>query len=439
MVRNVIIMGAAGRDFHNFNVFFRNNPNYRVVAFTATQIPGIAGRLYPPELSGPLYPNGIPIYHESELPNLIKKFNVDEVVFSYSDVSHEHVMHMASIAMSCGASFRLLGPRDTMLESSKPVIAICAARTGAGKSTVTRRVCNILKEFNVKFVVVRHPMPYGDLKAQRIQRFEKIEDLERYNCTIEEKEEYEPHIRRGYIVYAGVDYELILKHAEAEAEIIVWDGGNNDSPFFKPHLLIVVVDPLRIGHEVRYFPGEVNVRMADIVVINKVNVVDDESVKIVEKNIKSINPNSIIVKAASEVYVDDPNVIKGKRVLTIEDGPTLLHGDLRFGAGYIAAKKFGASEIISPKTCAIGSIKKVVEENDLLSIPALGYNRDQLLELEATINNANCDSIVIATPTDLRRFIKIAKPSTMVSFELAEIGKPDLKECISNFIYKHKY
>jgi len=439
MARNVIIMGAAGRDFHNFNVFFRDNPNYNVVAFTATQIPGIAGRIYPPELSGPLYPNGIPIYPESELPNLIRKFNVDEVVFSYSDVSHEHVMHMASIAMSCGASFKILGPNDTMFKSSKPVIAICAVRTGAGKSTVTRYVCDVLNELKVKFVVVRHPMPYGDLKAQRIQRFEKIEDLEKYNCTIEEKEEYEPHLRRGYIVYAGVDYELILRKAELEAEVIVWDGGNNDFPFFKPDLLIVVADPMRLGHESKYFPGEVNARMANVIVINKVNVVDEGSVKILEENIRSLNPNVTIVKAASEVYVDDPRIITGKRVLTIEDGPTLLHGDLKFGAGYIAAKKFGAAEIVSPKTCAVGSIKKVVEENDLLSVPALGYGRNQLLELESTINNADCDSIVIATPTDLRRFIKISKPSTIVRFELMDVGKPTLKDLISNFIYKHKY
>lgn len=439
MVRNVIIMGAAGRDFHNFNVFFRDDPNYNVVAFTATQIPGIAGRIYPPELSGPLYPNGIPIYPESELPNLIRKFNVDEVVFSYSDVSHEHVMHMASIAMSCGTSFKILGPNDTMLKSSKPVIAICAVRTGAGKSTVTRYVCDVLNELKVKFVVVRHPMPYGDLKAQRIQRFEKIEDLEKYNCTIEEKEEYEPHLHRGYIVYAGVDYELILRKAELEAEVIVWDGGNNDFPFFKPDLLIVVADPMRLGHESKYFPGEVNARMANVIVINKVNVVDEGSVKILEENIRSLNPNATIVKAASEVYVDDPSIITGKRVLTIEDGPTLLHGDLRFGAGYIAAKKFGAAEIVSPKTCAVGSIKKVVEENDLLSVPALGYGRNQLLELESTINNADCDSIVIATPTDLRRFIKISKPSTMVGFELVDVGKPTLRDLISNFIYKHKY
>lgn len=436
MVRKVIIMGAAGRDFHNFNVYFRNNPGYRVIAFTATQIPGIAGRIYPPELSGPLYPNGIPIYHESELPNLIKSFDVDEVVFSYSDVSHEHVMHMASMAMSCGASFRLLGPKDTMLKSVKPIIAVCAVRTGAGKSTVTRRVCDGLKDFKIKFVVVRHPMPYGDLKNQKMQRFEKIEDLEKYNCTIEEKEEYEPHLRRGYIVYAGVDYELILKHAELEADIIVWDGGNNDFPFFKPDMLIVVADPLRIGHETKYFPGELNARMANVVVINKVNVVDERNVKMVENNIRMLNPNAIIIKAASEVYVDNPNVIKGKRVLTIEDGPTLLHGDLTFGAGYIAAIKFGASEIISPKTCAVGSIKKVVEENNLLSVPALGYGREQLLELETTINNADCDSVIIATPTDLRRFIKINKSSTMVSFELKEVEGPTIKEIISNFIRK---
>ncbi|MCR6623785.1 MAG: cyclic 2,3-diphosphoglycerate synthase [archaeon YNP-LCB-024-027] len=438
MVRNVIILGAAGRDFHNFNVFFRGNPEFRVVAFTATQIPGIAGRIYPPELSGPLYPNGIPIYHESELPELIRKFNVDEVVFSYSDVSHEHVMHLASIAMSCGASFRLLGPRDVMLKSSKPVIAVCAIRTGAGKSTVSRRVCDALKGFGVKFVVVRHPMPYGDLKAQAVQRFEKIEDLERFNCTIEEKEEYEPHLRRGYVVYAGVDYEAILRRAESEADVIVWDGGNNDFPFFKPDLLIVVADPLRAGHEDKYFPGEVNVRMADVVVINKVNVADEKSVKLVEENVRRLNPRAIIVKAASEVYVDDPSVIRGKRVLTIEDGPTLLHGDLKFGAGYVAARKFGASEIVSPKSCAVGSIKEVVEKNNLLSVPALGYGEKQLSELEATINNADCDGVIIATPTDLRRFITIKKPSTMVSFELNEIEGPSLKSIVKEFLSKRK-
>lgn len=438
MVRNVIIVGAAGRDFHNFNVFFRNNPEYNVVAFTAAQIPGIANRCYPPELSGRLYPNGIPIYHESELPELIRKFKVDDVVFSYSDVSHEHVMHVASIAMSCGASFRLLGPEDTMIKSSKPVISICAVRTGAGKSTVTRRVCDALKSIGIKFVVVRHPMPYGDLKSQSVQRFEKIEDLEKYNCTIEEKEEYEPHVIRGYVVYAGVDYELILRKAESEADVIVWDGGNNDFSFFKPDLSIVVADPLRVGHEVKYFPGEVNARMADVLVINKVNVVDEESVRRVEENIKHINPNAIIIKAASEVYVDNPNLVYGRRVLTIEDGPTLLHGDLKFGAGYVAAKKFGASEIVSPKSCAVGSIKRVVEENDLASVPALGYGGEQLMELEETINNADCDAIVIATPTDLNRYIKINKSFTKVSFELREIGAPTIMDVVSEFLKKHK-
>ncbi|RLE50795.1 MAG: GTPase [Candidatus Methanomethylicota archaeon] len=438
MPKRVIIMGAAGRDFHNFNVYFRNNPNYEVVAFTATQIPGIEKRIYPPELAGPRYPNGIPIYPEEKLPELIREYNVDEVIFSYSDVSHEYVMHRASIALANGATFKLLGPKDTMLKSTKPVIAVCAARTGAGKSTVSRKVARVLKDLGVKVVVIRHPMPYGDLRKQICQRFEKIEDLEKYECTIEEKEEYEPHLNLGLIVYAGVDYEKILREAEKEAEIILWDGGNNDYPFYKPDLLIVVVDPLRPGHELKYFPGEVNVRMADVIIVNKVNSAKPEDVNLVIENVKKVNPNAIIIRANSEVSVDKPELIKGKKVVVIEDGPTLLHGDLTFGAGYIAAKKYGASEIVSPLTCAVGSIRKVVEERKCLAIPALGYGPVQLKELEETLAKAECDTIIMATPTDLRRFIKIDKPVVKVSFELEEIDRPSLRDILKDFISKIK-
>ena len=438
MVRRVIIMGAAGRDFHNFNVYFRENPDYEVVAFTAAQIPGIEKRIYPPELAGPRYPDGIPIYPEEKLPELIRDLNVDEVVFSYSDVSHEYVMHRASIALASGTSFKLLGPKDTMLESTKPVIAVCAVRTGAGKSTVSRKVARILKSWNYKVAVVRHPMPYGDLRKQICQRFEKIEDLEKYECTIEEKEEYEPHLNMGLIVYAGVDYEKILREAEKEADVILWDGGNNDYPFYKPDLLIVVADPMRPGHELKYFPGEVNARMADVIIINKVDSASPEAVEAVVENIKKINPKALIVKAESAISVDDPEVIRGKRVLVIEDGPTLLHGDLTYGAGYVAAKKFGAAEIVSPLTCAVGSIRKVVEERGCLAVPALGYGAEQLRELEETLARADCDGIVMATPTDLRRFIKIDKPVAKVTFELKEVGKPTLEDILKDFLSRFK-
>lgn len=437
MVRRVIIMGAAGRDFHNFNVYFRDNPNYEVVAFTAAQIPGIEKRVYPSELAGPRYSNGIPIYPEEMLPTIIRKYNVDEVVFSYSDVSHEYVMHRASIAMAAGASFRLLGPKDTMLKSKVPVVAVCAVRTGAGKSTVSRKVARILRDMGVNVIVVRHPMPYGDLKKQICQRFEKIEDLERYECTIEEKEEYEPHLNMGLIVYAGVDYEVILREAEKEADLILWDGGNNDFPFYEPDLLIVVADPMRPGHELKYFPGELNVRMADVIIINKVNSVDVNAVEEVERKVREVNDKAIIIKANSVVSVDRPEVIKGKRVVVIEDGPTLLHGDLRFGAGYVAAKQFGASEIISPLTCAVGSIRDVVKKHNSLAIPALGYRREQLRELEETLRRADCDGIVMATPTDLTRFIKIEKPVAKVTFELEEIEKPYLRDVLSRFVEKY--
>lgn len=432
MAKRVIIMGAAGRDFHNFNVYYRDNPNYEVVAFTATQIPGIEKRTYPPELAGERYPNGIPIYSESLLPKLIKDLNVDEVAFSYSDVAHEYVMHRASIVMACGATFKLLGPKDTMIKSSKPVVAVCAIRTGAGKSTVSRKVAKILRDMKFKVAVIRHPMPYGDLKKQIVQKFKSLEDMERYNCTVEEKEEYEPHLKLGLTVYAGVDYEKILKEAEKEADIILWDGGNNDYPFYKPDLLIVVADPLRPGHELKYFPGEVNLRMADVVVINKVNVASEENIKIVEENIRKVNSKAIIIRAASEVYVDKPEVIEGKRVIVVEDGPTLLHGDMKFGAGYVAAKKFGASEIISPSTFAVGSIKEVVDRHGSLAVPALGYSSEQLAELEETLKKAKCDGVVIATPTDLTRFIKIDKPVAKVTFELVEVGEPKLEDVLKD-------
>lgn len=428
----VIIMGAAGRDFHNFNVYYRYNPRYEVVAFTATQIPGIEKRAYPPELAGPDYPKGIPIYPEEDLPELIKKHGVNEVVFAYSDVSHEYVMHRASVALANGADFRLMGPFATMLEAEVPMVSICAVRTGSGKSQTSRRVTGILREKSFRVVVVRHPMPYGDLAKQVCQRFASREDLDKYECTIEEREEYEPHINNGIIVYAGVDYERILREAEKEADIIVWDGGNNDMPFYKPDLHIVVADPHRPGHEVAYHPGETNVRMADVVVINKVDTADPANVATVRKNVKRLNPNAIIIEAASPITVDKPELIKGKRVLVVEDGPTLTHGNMPYGAGTIAAKRLGAAETVDPRPYAVGSIVKKFEEYPHLGavLPAIGYGKEQIKELEETINQTPCDVVLIGTPIDLRRVLRLNKPAARAKYELQEIGTPTLDDIL---------
>ncbi len=425
-------MGAAGRDFHNFNVYYRNNPKYEVVAFTATQIPGIEKRAYPLELAGPEYPNGIPIYPEEDLPELIKKHGVNEVVFSYSDVSHEYVMHKASIALANGADFRLMGPFATMLKAKVPVVSICAVRTGSGKSQTSRRVTKILREKGFRVVVVRHPMPYGDLAKQVCQRFASHEDLDKHECTIEEREEYEPHINNGIVVYAGVDYEKILREAEKEADIIVWDGGNNDMPFYKPDLHIVVADPHRPGHEVAYHPGETNLRMADVVVINKVDTADPMNVATVRKNVKRLNPNAIIIEAASPITVDKPELIKGKRVLVVEDGPTLTHGNMPYGAGTIAAERLGATEIVDPRPYAVGSIVKKFDEYPHLGavLPAIGYGKEQIKELEETINKTPCDVVLIGTPIDLRRVLQLNKPAARAKYELQEIGTPTLEDIL---------
>jgi len=425
-------MGAAGRDFHNFNTYFRDNEKFEVVAFTATQIPDIEGRVYPPELAGKLYPNGIPIIAESELPSFIRENDIDEVYFSYSDISNQYAMERAALAMSAGASFGLLGPKDTMLTSEKPVIAVCAVRTGCGKSQTTRRVAQILGKLGKKVAIIRHPMPYGDLKKQIWQRFETLDDLDKYECTIEEREEYEPHIMRGNIVWAGVDYGEILKRAEKEADVILWDGGNNDLPFIKPDLHIVVADPLRPEDEITYYPGIVNLRMADVVVINKVDTADYEDVLIVWDNVRAFNPKATVILAASPIFVEDPDIIKGKKVLVVEDGPTLTHGEMSVGAGFIAAQLFGAAEVIDPRPYAVGSILETYEkyENTGPVLPAMGYSPKQIAELEETINKAEADAVIIGTPIDLRRVVKINKPATRVRYELQEIGKPDLEDII---------
>ena len=430
----VIIMGAAGRDFHNFNVYFRDNPRYEVVAFTATQIPNIEGRLYPPELAGPLYPQGIPIHPESELARLIKEFDVDQVVFAYSDVSHEYVMHRASLALAAGADFRLMGVKSTMLKSSRPVVAICAVRTGSGKSQTSRRVCDILKKMGKRVVVVRHPMPYGDLRKQVCQRFATYEDLDRYECTIEEREDYEPHLDRGTVVYAGVDYEMILRQAEQEAEVIVWDGGNNDLPFYRPDLHIVVTAPHRAGHELRYHPGEANLRLADVVVINKIDTAQPENVDALRRNIRVTNPRATVIEAASPIFVEDPGAIRGKRVLVVEDGPTLTHGEMSYGAGTVAARRFGAAELVDPRPYAVGSIAEAFEKYPQMGplLPAVGYGKRQIEELEETINATPCDLVLVATPIDLRRVLKrIKHPMDRVRYELQEIGRPTLEDVLA--------
>jgi len=429
----VIIMGAAGRDFHNFNCFFRDNEAYDVVAFTATQIPNIEGRRYPPALAGSLYPEGIPILPEEELPDLIRTFDVDQVVFAYSDVSHEYVMHRASTALAAGADFWLMGPKATQLKSNKPVVAVGAVRTGCGKSQTTRRVADILREMGKKVVVVRHPMPYGDLVAQAVQRFATYEDLDRYRCTIEEREEYEPHLDRGIVVYAGVDYERILRQAEAEADIIVWDGGNNDIPFFKPDLQIVVTDPHRPGHELRYHPGETNLRQADVVVINKIDTADLANIATVRENVMAVNPEAVLIEAASPIFVENPGAIRGKSVLVVEDGPTLTHGEMAYGAGVVAARRFGAAEIIDPRPYAVGSIVETYEKYPTTGpvLPAMGYSPEQVRELEETINNTPSDLVIIATPIDLRRVVEIHRPTDRVRYELQEIGRPTLYDVLT--------
>jgi len=427
-----VIMGAAGRDFHNFNVYFRNNREYEVVAFTATQIPGIEGRTYPPKLSGRLYPKGVPILPETELPKIIKEKNVDLVVLAYSDLSYDDVMHKASVALACGADFRLMGPKTTMLKSKRPVVSVCAVRTGAGKSTVSRTVCRSLKKNYGRVVVIRHPMPYGKLSEEVCERFATYEDMKRYECTIEEREEYEPHIDVGNVVYAGVDYEQILRKAEREADVILWDGGNNDLPFYKPDLQIVVVDPHRPGHELLYYPGEANLRMADVVVINKVDTASPENVETVRKNVKMARPEAKIVEAASEIHVDDETLIRGKRVVAIEDGPTVTHGGMKEGVGAIAARKFGAKELVDPKPYAVGSIKRTYEKYPHLGqvLPAMGYGEKQIRELEQTIAAIDCDSLVLGTPIDLRRIMNLPKPAVRVRYEIRETTKPTIDEIL---------
>ena len=431
----VLIMGAAGRDFHNFNVIYRNDPQSKVVAFTATQIPNIEGRLYPPELSGELYPDGIPILDEVDLSRLISEFKVDDVVFAYSDVSHEYVMHKASEVLKCGSNFKLLGGEKTMIKSNKPVIAIGAVRTGSGKSQTTRRVAEVLTYAGVSVAVIRHPMPYGDLTKQKVQRFATIEDLKKHDCTIEEMEEYEPHIDRGSVVFAGIDYKAILDKAEKEADIILWDGGNNDMPFYKPDLFLVIVDPHRPGHELLFYPGESNLLMADVVVINKMDTAEPENIATVKANIASVNPGSTIIEAASPVTVEKPDVIKGKRCLVVEDGPTLTHGGMKFGAGIVAAEKFGATEVVDPRPWITGTITLTFESYPDIGklLPAMGYGEQQIKDLEATINAADCDVVIIGTPIDLRRLLHIEKPSVRVTYNLKETGRPTVANVLEPF------
>lgn len=432
--KNVLIMGAAGRDFHNFNVVFRDNPDYNVVAFTANQIPNIDGRSYPSKLAGKLYPKGIKIYDEKELLSLIKKFKVHEVVFSYSDVPFEFVMTKASIVNTAGASFRLLGAGETMIESKKPVISIVAVRTGCGKSQTSRQVVRILREAGKRVVSIRHPMPYGDLVKQKVQRFASIADMKKHNCTIEEMEEYEPHIAMGSVIYAGVDYGAILEEAEKEADVIVWDGGNNDFSFYKSDLTFTVVDPHRAGHEMRYFPGNTTLRLADAVIINKIDSADPNDVMKVRENVRSVNPNAVIIDAASPLFVDKPELIKGKKVLVVEDGPTLTHGEMRYGAGMIAAWNNAAAEIIDPRPFTVKSITATYNKYPKIGmlLPAMGYDKEQIKDLEKTINNTKCDSVVIGTPIDLGRILKINKPSTRVRYELQEIGAVTVKSVMKD-------
>jgi len=432
----VIIMGAAGRDFHNFNTFFRGNDIYEVVAFTATQIPNIDSRKYPAELAGDLYPDGIEIHPEDEILNLIKKYDVDEVVFSYSDVPYDYVMSKSALVNAAGADFKVMGPKRTMIKSEKPLVAVCAVRTGCGKSQTTRKVSKILHDMGKKVVAIRHPMPYGDLVAQKVQRFASLEDLDKHNCTIEEREEYEPHIVSGTVIYAGVDYEAILREAEKEADIILWDGGNNDLPFYKPDLHIVVVDPHRPGDELYYYPGEANLRMADVVIINKIDTADSDDILEVRENIKAVNPGAMVIDAASPIFVDEYEKIQGKRVLVVEDGPTLTHGEMTYGAGTVAAEKYGASDFVDPRPFTVGTIsetfKKYPEIGTLL--PAMGYGDGQMKDLETTINKSDADLVIIGTPIDLRKVIDIKKQALRVHYELQEIGQPTLVDALKKIV-----
>jgi len=439
MKKNVIIIGAAGRDFHNFNTYYRGNEDYNVVAFTAAQIPDIDGRKYPTELAGELYPDGIPIFDEGDLVKLIKDNNIDDCVFSYSDVPYERVMTVSAIVNTAGANFVLLGPADTMVKSTKPLIAVGAVRTGCGKSQTSRKVIEYLMAKGLKVIAIRHPMPYGDLVAQKVQRFATVEDLAKHKCTIEEMEEYEPHVVRGNIIYAGVDYEAILRAAEQDpdgCDVVLWDGGNNDFPFYKPDLNMTVVDPHRPGHELTYYPGEVTLRLADVAIINKIDTADADAIQTVRENIAKVAPNAIVVDAASPVKVDNPEVIKGKRVLVVEDGPTLTHGEMKLGAGTIAAQKYGAAEFIDPRPFAVGKLAETfkIYPNIGTLLPAMGYSDQQLKDLETTINNTDCDSVVIGTPIDLERIVKIDKPSTRVYYDLQEIGEPTLEGILNDFV-----
>jgi predicted GTPase len=441
--KNVIIIGAAGRDFHNFNTYFRNNKDYNVVAFTAAQIPDIDRRKYPAELAGRLYPVGIPIFAEENLPELIRKYKVDDCIFSYSDITYQKVMSVSAIVNAAGVNFVLLGPSDTMVKSEKPVIAVGAVRTGCGKSQTSRRVIEILMSKGLKVVAVRHPMPYGNLIAQKVQRFAVIEDLEKHNCTIEEMEEYEPHLVRGNVIYSGVDYEAILRKAEKDPEgcdVIVWDGGNNDFPFYKPDMMITITDPHRAGHELKYYPGEVNLRLADVVIINKIDTAAPEAIQVVRESIAKVNPKAVVIDGASPIKVDNPSVITGKKVLVVEDGPTLTHGEMKIGAGVVAARKFGAAGLVDPRPYTVGRLTETFRIYPDIGtlLPAMGYGKQQLHDLESTINKTKCDSVIIATPIDLNRIINIKKPNTRVYYNLQEIGDPNLSQVLDEFIRKHK-
>jgi len=437
--KNIIIIGAAGRDFHNFNTVYKNNPAYNVVAFTATQIPGIADKKYPASLAGDLYPEGIPIYEQEHLEQLIKDLDVDECVFSYSDITYNTVMGLGAKVNAAGADFTLLGPKNTMLKSSKPVISIGAVRTGCGKSQTTRRIAEVLMRHGLKVIAIRHPMPYGDLEAQKVQRFATIEDLKIHKCTVEEMEEYEPHISRGNVIYAGIDYQAILEAAENDpdgCDVILWDGGNNDFPFYQSDLTVTVVDPHRPGHELSYYPGEVTLRLADVVVINKIDSADFENIQTVRSNVEKVNPKAVIVEAASALTVENPEAIKGKKVLVVEDGPTLTHGEMKIGAGVVAAKRFGAAEIIDPRPYAVGKLAKTYETYPDIGdvLPAMGYDEEQISDLETTINSVDCDAVVIATPIDLKRVVNIEKPSIKVDYSLQEIGNPSIEDVLYDFI-----
>jgi len=438
-MKKIIIIGAAGRDFHNFNTYYRDNPAYEVVAFTAAQIPDIAGRSYPKELAGSQYPNGIPIYPQEELEALIKAHDVDECVFSYSDVPYNFVMGVGAKVNAAGAAFSLLGPKQTMIKSTKPVIAVGAVRTGCGKSQTTMKIVELLNKRGLKVIAVRHPMPYGDLNAQKVQRFATLDDLKKHNCTIEEMEEYEPHIVKGNVIYAGVDYAAILKQVESDpagCDVVLWDGGNNDFPFYAPDLMVTVVDPHRPGHELTYYPGEVTLRIADVAVINKIDSADFAGIQAVRSNIEKLNPDAIVVDAASTIHVTSPEAIKGKRGLVIEDGPTLTHGDMKIGAGVVAAHRFGAAEIVDPRPYAVGTLAETykIYPNVGTVLPAMGYSEQQIRDLAQTIENTPCDSVIVATPIDLGRLIELNKPNTRVAYALQEIGSPCLDDILETFL-----